>query len=84
MLNLKKKLIHIPLIHKHMILLYIYLYYVFIVHIYVYNIIVETRLAICIIYFLHSHIATFKFQIISFVHAMYLCFVFNDELYIYA
>jgi len=37
------------------------------------------------IYFLHSHIATFvKFHIIPFVHAMYICFLFNDELYIYA
>ena len=26
----------------------------------------------------------FKFHIISFVHAMYICFVCNDELYIYA
>jgi len=26
----------------------------------------------------------FKFHIIPFVHAMYICFVYNDELYIYA
>ena len=39
------------------------------------------------ILFLHAHIAIFfilfKFHIVSFKHAMYICFVNNDELYIY-
>ena len=42
---------------------------------------VNTRIAL---WANHKSGNTCNFHIISFVHAMYICFVCNDELYIYA
>ena len=47
----------------------------------------SVNMTIILFIFTFSHCTFFiffKFHIISFVHAMYICFVCNDELYIYA